>query len=241
MKYYKYQSLGNEFILLDDDASIDSAWIKQNCDRKQGVGADGVLVVKNNPPEVLMFNADGTDGQRCFNGVRCAVLHLHTQKNFPQKFSIKMQTPIYCEIHDNLITLNFGKAYYKKPHEIKIKDKILQGHIVDVGNPHFVVLEKVDLNWLQKYGKEIENHKDFPNRTNVEFVWGNYNALIYERGCGITKACGTGAAAIIQTLYHESKIALNQEISIHMPGGILKSYLDNDESIVQIAPAEMIC
>ena len=78
-----------------------------------------------------------------------------------------------------------------------------------------MILEKIDLSWLQQYGNEIENHKDFPNRTNVEFVWkaeNNYHALVYERGCGITKACGTGAAAIAQTLYHQNKITCKNPV-----------------------------
>jgi len=249
MKFFKYQSLGNDFILLDwmerGAQEINSSWIKKNCDRQNGIGSDGVLIIKNKTPKVLMFNSDGTDGQKCFNGLRCVAHYLVAQKKFPQKFSVIMQHPIHCEVRENLITLNLGKANYQNPHEIKIGGKLLQGHIVDVGNPHFVILEKIDLNWLQKYGGEISNHTDFPNRTNVEFVWQDkdkdkYNALIYERGCGITKACGTGAAAIMQTLYQQNKIKREQEISIQMLGGVLQSYLGQDESIVQIAKAEMV-
>jgi diaminopimelate epimerase len=223
---------------------INPSWIKKNCNRQNGIGADGVLILQNkNLPQVQMFNADGTDGQKCLNGVRCTAYYLVSQKNFPQKFILKMQQPIYCEVNENLVTINIGKVNYQKPHQIKIGEKLLQGHIVDVGNPHFVILEKIDLNWLKKYGKEIENHVSFPNRTNVEFVWGNknkYNALIHERGCGITKACGTGAAAIMQTLYQQNKIKKSQKISIQMPGGTLKSYLNEDESIIQIAAASKI-
>lgn len=240
----KYQSLGNDFILLDwlkRPDSLDVDWIKAICNQKK---IDGVLVLQGNAiPEVLMFNSDGTDGQKCLNGVRCAAYYLVSQKKFPQKFMLKMQQPIHCEVNENLVTINIGKVNYKKPYKIKIANKILQGHIVDVGNPHFVVLEKIDLDWLQKYGEEISNHADFPNRTNVEFVWGNkdkYNALVYERGCGITQACGTGAAAIMQTLYQQNKITCGQEISIQMLGGALKSYLNRDESMVQIAEAKMV-
>lgn len=244
MKYYKYESLGNDFILLDwleHRGSINPDWIKQTCDQQK---VDGILILQyKNQPEVQIFNVDGTDGQSCFNGIRCAAYHLVKQRNFPKEFELKMQRLINCEVLDNLVTINVGKVNYKKSHQIQIANKILRGHIVDVGNPHFVVLEKVNLNWLQKYGHEIEHHKDFPNRTNVEFVWGDenhYHVLVHERGCGITQACGTGAAAVAQTLYHQNKITCNQKISIQMPGGILQTYLDDNESIIQIAQAKMI-
>ncbi|MGD9153303.1 MAG: diaminopimelate epimerase [Gammaproteobacteria bacterium] len=247
MKFYRYQSLGNDFILLDwleCEDSINPDWIRQNCDRRNGAGADGILVLQNkNHPRVRIFNADGSDGQSCFNGVRCAAYHLVSQRNFPQTFKLKMQRLINCEVIKNLITINVGKVSYKKPHQILIANKILSGHIVDVGNPHFVILEKIDLSWLQKYGHAIENHQDFPGRTNVEFVWrnaNNYYALVYERGCGITKACGTGAAAIVQTLFHQNEITCNQKISIQMPGGVLQTYLDDNESVIQVAQAEIV-
>lgn len=242
--FYKYQSLGNSFVLLDcieHCDSINSDWIKQMCDQQK---VDGILILRNkNQPEVQIFNADGSDGQSCFNGIRCAAYHLVKQRNFPKVFELKMQRLVSCEVIDNLVTINVGKVNYKKPHQIQVANKILHGHIVDVGNPHFVILEKVDLSWLQKHGVEIENHRDFPNRTNVEFVWqdeGYYKVLVHERGCGITKACGTGAAAIVQTLYHQNEITCNQKISIHMLGGVLQTYLDDNESIIQIAQTETI-
>jgi diaminopimelate epimerase len=244
VKFCKYQSLGNSFVLLDwieRRDSVSPGWIKQTCNQQK---VDGVLILQNQDyPQVQMFNADGSDGQSCFNGVRCAAYHLASKRNFPQKFKLKMQRLIDCEVIKNSITINVGKVNYKKPHQIQVANKILRGHIVDVDNPHFVILEKIDLNWLQKYGHKIENHKDFPNRTNVEFVWKDgtsYHALVHERGCGITKACGTGAAAIVQTLFHQNKITCNQKISIQMPGGVLQTYLDGDESIIQIAQAEMV-
>jgi diaminopimelate epimerase len=259
MKFYKYQSVGNDFVLLDwtdrSDQEINDEiaasdwpnWVEKICNRQLGVGADGLLVVKNKnqQPEVLMFNADGSQAQRCFNGLRCAASFLYQQKKFPKQFEIIMQQPINCQmLSENLITINVGKATYQKKHQIQIANKLLQGHIVNIGNPHFVILGKVFLDWLKAYGGEIENHVDFPERTNVEFVWPEndsvYYALVYERGCGITQACGTGAAAIMQTLYQQDKILKEKEISLNMPGGEIKSYLDVDGSIIQTAPATMV-
>jgi len=260
MKFYKYQSVGNDFVLLDwmdrSDREVNdeiaasdwSSWVKTICNRRLGVGADGLLIVKSNDqqPEVLMFNADGSQAQRCFNGLRCAASFLYGQKKFSKQFEIIMQQSINCQIlSNNLITINVGKANYHKEHQIQIADKLLQGHIVNIGNPHFVILEKISLDWLRTHGNEIENYIDFPERTNVEFVWPDksnlvYHALVYERGCGITQACGTGAAAIMQTLYRLRKISKEQEITLNMPGGEIKSYLGADGSIIQTAPAMMV-
>ena len=134
IKLYKYESLGNDFVLLDwfdRSESINSDWIRQRCDRQDGIGADGVLILRNkNQPQVQMFNADGTDGQSCFNGVRCAAYHLVNQRNFPKNFTLEMLRLIDCEVVDNLVTINVGKADYKKLHQIKIANKTLSGHIL---------------------------------------------------------------------------------------------------------------
>ena len=190
---FKCQSLGNNFILFDDltvGARFIAPDIKKTCQRHH---VDGVLIVKKNPNNQIegqIFNADGSNGDKCINGLRCIAYYLVTQKNYPSELEIFMGDRVMqCSVTDKII-INVGKADYIR--EYKLTDKNIIGHIVNVGNPHFVILEKrrgdrrVALTWLTKNGAAIEQHKDFPKRTNVEFVWpennNSYNILVYERG-----------------------------------------------------------
>lgn len=246
MNIVKYQSLGNDFVLLDwldqPDNNIDAKFIKLLCDRHYAIGADGVLIIKKNQnqTEAMIFNADGSYGYKCFNGLRCVAHYLVTIKNYPQNLEIFMGDKLMqCTVQDK-ITINVGSAHYQTQHKLNN----LTGHIVSVGNPHFVILKKTTLKWLEKNGVAIENHKTFPDRTNIEFVWptdkNNYNILVHERGCGITLACGSGAAAVMQTLYQLQKINRNEKIFLHMQGGVIESHLDNNNNIIQIASANMV-
>ena len=117
--------------------------------------------------------------------------------------------------------------------------------MVDVGNPHFIIFKKTNQQWLCENGNLFENHKTFKNKTNTEFIWQHenkktFNALVYERGCGITQACGSGAAAIIQTLLKTKQIKLNEKIKIQMLGGTLEIWTDKKETIFQKANAHLI-
>lgn len=264
MNFHKYQSLGNDFILLDwldrKDEEIKNiietpGWplfINDICARHTGIGADGVLIIKQNTyPEILIFNADGSNGNKCLNGLRCAAHYLHNKKSYAANFSVIMNhETISCAINStqNTITINAGKANYLGQHSISIAKQNLSGHIIDMGNPHFVIPQKVDFNWLKEHGAKIENHTLFPNRTNVEFIWQNdensklqkYDVLVHERGVGITQACGSGAAAIMQTLYSENKIKINEKVLINMQGGIIESYFTDDKEIIQTTTASYI-
>lgn len=255
LTFYKYQSLGNDFVLfdwldkIDNTALQNSQWpnfVRQICNRNYGVGADGVLIVKkqHNQIEGLIFNSDGSKPEKCLNGLRCIAHYLVNQKQFPSKLNILMKNVNVCTVENNEIIANIGKANYQEKLSLKINNQTFIGHKVDVGNPHFVIDREVSLEWLKKHGADFSEHKLFPHRTNVEFVWPiqqqEYNLLIYERGCGVTNACGTGAAATLQTLFQLGKITRNKKIIFNMPGGKLQSYLENDGSIIQIASAAMI-
>jgi diaminopimelate epimerase len=271
LDFFKYQSLGNDFMLFDwldkpadeiNNTLNDVGWpkfVRSICKREDvNVGADGVLIVKHdksNNTEVLIFNSDGSDGEKCLNGARCVAHYLFAQKKFPKNFNLSMcGDRIKCQIKDSggsvAIIMNVGKANCIEQHELSIEDVLLRGQVVDIGNPHFVIEKEVTSKWLSENGKSIECHKYFPRKTNVEFIWKNqkeskqkrvliYNMLVYERGCGLTKACGTGAAAVIQVLYDTKKIKKNEIVWIKMPGGVLKSFVNDEGDIVQ--EAEDVC
>ncbi len=278
-KFYKYQSLGNDFIVFDCyqenlknvlDKIAEKQFgdfVQKICDRHFGIGADNVLVLIKNQDlinhEVIVFNSDGSRAETCLNGLRCISLHLSTkhsfyqdsscQNSFCQNFKIKMHKRIFeARINDDLtITNKTELGDYQGNKSIKVLDRNLTGHVVNVGNPHFIVLEKIDLNFLKQNGNLIENHKDFTSGTlssgtNVEFIWqdkkdlNKFHMLVHERGCGITLACGSGAVAVLTTLFFLKKIKKQQDICISMLGGDLVVKVDDQNKIILNARAKCV-
>lgn len=266
--FLKYQSLGNDFILFDcykkpetytNQALAEGsfpAYVKKLCDRHFGVGADGVLILKGNTssslPEMLIFNADGSKAEICLNGLRCVALHLHTNYKFPVQFKIKVGGKVVeCFIlyekdfsEQVLIKMNVGSVNYLGETCITTTQGKFCGHCASIGNPHFVLLQQTSLDWLTKYGSEIEKHEAFANKTNVEFVWQeaplHFRSLVYERGCGITLSCSSGAASIAGILAVLNQVAFDQEFTISMPGGDMLCSVDKSGDVNLSAEAKLV-
>jgi diaminopimelate epimerase len=263
--FYKCQSLGNDFVLLDwleEDQNESIELLKSNdwsdfvchlCSRNFGVGADGVLVIKkhvNDGVEGLVFNADGSYGETSLNGLRCITNYLIQQKNYSANFTIFMgNKSMHCSKRENEVSIEVGDIIYKNEKKLCVAKNKFTGHVVDVGNPHLVIFSYVDPAWLARNGQAISEHKDFPNRINVEFVWENpacfskqksYCMLVYERGVGMTLSCGSGAAAVAAILRKLDKVTTNEIFSIEMSGGELKTRVDEQNNIIQLASAEVV-
>lgn len=269
--FSKYQSLGNDFILFDwfrkpaflIDQTLNapdfSATVAALCNRHTGVGADGVLILKEHRvhgcAQMLIFNADGTQAQLCMNGLRCVAHCLVTNHHFPETFNIETQAALVaCSVtHDQenpahlVITTKLDGAMLQGNVSLSIDGRMISGFIVDVGNPHFIIFEPTTLGWLTQHGASIERHEQFPNQTNVEFVWqhaeqekSSYNVLVYERGCGITQACSSGAAAITWTLYEQGHCKTNVPITLCMPGGVVTCLIDGSNTINLQASAHKV-
>jgi diaminopimelate epimerase len=265
-----------------------ASFVRKLCDRNIGVGADGVLILKKhaqencvspsvvsdcasnriesmdsekNIPEMLIFNADGTQAESCLNGLRCVTHYLVTHYKFPEKFSIKLgKRIIACVIEREqtkpenlLITNTIGYIECQGEKTVSIPTEPISsfhGHIVSVGNPHFIIFKQISLDWLTQYGVLLESHELFPNKSNIEFVWEEpvkntgsirrYNVLVYERGCGITQACSSGAAAITGLLYNLKKITPHQKIELIMLGGSVISWVDDHGQVFLQAGAQSV-
>lgn len=272
--FTKYQSLGNDFILFDwykkpgiyvQNALKDPEWqkfVKESCDRHFGVGADGVLILKSTSessfPEVLIFNADGSQAENCLNGIRCVAHYLFTHHAQLPQFKIKIGMRVVdCSVISSKkkelieISTTVGSADYNGPLTVKVEDQTFNGHVVNIGNPHFIIFQGCDITWLQENGQKLEQHQAFPHKTNVEFVWESkaglpgvagkvYNVLIYERGCGVTLACGTGAASIIQAMFSLGMVKKDEPVVLQMPGGVLIGSIDGAHDIILKAEAKLV-
>ena len=274
-EFIKYQSLGNHFILLDwyekPETSVnriiaDADWkelVIKSCEKNFGIGADGVLIIKNNQadelPEMLVFNADGSQAENCLNGIRCVAHYLFTRKGFSHQFLIKVgRGVIACEVDGSAdeptrvsVITNVGKALYESKASIQVQDKTFEGHVTNIGNPHFVIEQQISAKELHEYGKALESHPHFPNKTNVEFFWHDATPtapgkplkifmLPFERGSGLTLACSTGAAVLLVILHRTDVIKPDQLVTCIMPGGPVVGWLDEYGSIFLQAQAHYV-
>jgi len=230
--------LGNDFIVIDNmngKIILSKEQIVFLCDRHKGIGADGVILIeKSDKADCFMnyINADGTIAQMCGNGVRCVAKFFKDElspKNNPKNlFNIDTRAGVK-EIEyktDDTFAVNIGqpafshKDFPDKPLELEG----LELNFVSVGNPHAVAFVKdFDKQDLLAIGPKIENNKNFPNKINFEIVEkissSEFKVKVWERGCGPTLACGTGACAVY-ALARKNEGA-EKETKINLPGGTL--------------------
>ncbi len=256
--FFKYQSLGNDFIVFDWYENSEEhtqqmlsgpSWpqrVIRLCDRHTGIGADGILIImqKNQKSFMRIFNADGTEAENCLNGLRCVAQHLGTYHKFSGYFAIGIgNKEVFCTVTGLGVSTIIPFVQYQQPHELSFSGGILQGHQADAGNPHFIVFQEKTCAWLYQYGKELESHADFPKKSNISFVWKrecDYVVLTFERGCGITQACSSAASAILKTLSVLNKIQLNENIKLNFLGGAVSGFIDDQNRVVLQAQAHEV-
>lgn len=212
---------GNDFVIVDypefekTGMKADELAVKL-CDRHFGVGADGIIIPKTDTKDTDLgwdfYNSDGSTAQMCGNGMRCFAKYAYDNKLVKKKaFSVQtLAGVIKPELLENgLIKVNMGKPVLEDKkipfwgkRTITALDKEFDITPVSMGNPHCVIITDEDPMELAKtYGPVIEKHEYFPEKTNTEFVKiksrMEIDMRVYERGCGITLACGTGACASV--------------------------------------------
>ena len=263
MDFVKYQSLGNDCILIDrylksaETKDLSAECSTRLCDRHFGVGADCVLVIEkssNNTPLMLVYNSDGSRAETCLNGLRCVADYLFCTHNFPDTFCVKTEAgDAFCSIiHESVtshrkIRTEVGPIKYFGAKEVNTSQGSFLGHEASAGNPHFVIFQQRSPEWLQQFGHEIESHPLFPHKTNVEFVSQNiqrsiptYTLLVYERGCGLTLSCGSGAAATVGVLAELGEIQPGHVSCMEMMGGNLLVSITQKKTIVLEASATQV-
>ncbi len=229
MEFIKAQGLGNDFVMLINPnvlANDLSDLSRRLADRRYGVGCDQVIIAvdANDHIKVRFFNADGSEAESCGNGSRCIAKYLMQQK---QQDSITLETLggiLKCQLENDMVTIEMPFP------TVEILDGPQSlGHLstpeavaVTVGNPHLVCfVDNVDS--VSQYGEGLENHPTFPLRTNVDFVKildsGHLQLKVWERGAGVTPACGSGACASMVAAYAHKKV--DQKVRVSQSGGDL--------------------
>ena len=247
LNFTKMVGAGNDFVVIDAGLKGLNALAKRLCDRKTGIGADGMLVLEKSKIadfRMRIFNADGSEAEMCGNGLRCAVLFTGMKRK------VKVET--IAGIYDGEITARDRvKIRMEEPRDLKLNFPInvngreIKANFINTGVPHTVIfVEGLDKINVDSIGSQIRHHDEFkPKGSNVNFVetMDNSNIKIrtYERGVeGETLACGTGsvASAIISRVKGEAPNhllrsgtghGLRVKVNVHTKGGVLKVEFDN--------------
>jgi diaminopimelate epimerase len=246
MKFEKYHGLGNDFLITENLALVDNPdYIKKICNRYTGIGADGLMIVKKTPLEMIFFNQDGTRGEMCGNGIRCFsyYCYLHNIIN-SDKFDVLTLDGIkHLEIKSKdpfVVKVDMGKMLDKyDTYCIEFNGIKYQTYNFFFGVPHTVIYANEVP--TENLGKYISNHEHYQNKTNVNFVKveddNNIRVATWERGCGYTLGCGTGMTASAIICNYLGKV--NKSVNAKSEGGCVK--IDIEDFVYMIGPAVKIC
>ena len=269
MKFTKMHGCGNDYIYMDCTAQSlpdPAAAAVRLSDRHFGVGADGLILIR--PSEVAdfrmeMYNADGSEGKMCGNGIRCVAKFVY-DKGLTDKTQLTVETRSGVKTLD--LTVEEGKVSqvrvdmgmpncaaaaipvvgmgdYVVGREVSIAGMPWVITCVSMGNPHCVVwVEDVDALPLEEIGPRFEHHPMFPDRVNTEFVQvvdpSHIRVRVWERGSGETLACGTGACASVAAGYL-NEVTLSQ-VHVQLRGGELDVEIADDGRIYMTGPATTV-
>lgn len=270
MKFTKMQGLGNDYVYVNcmeqmvEDAAETARRVS---DRHFGIGSDGLILICPSDKadfEMRMYNADGSRGEMCGNGIRCVGKYVYDY-GLTNKTSLSVETlggikHLFLEVEGgkvSLVKVDMGPAILE-PEKIpvtaegsrvvdeplQVDGKTFRMTCVSMGNPHAVIyVDDVQGMDLEKTGPSFENHERFPNRINTEFAHvldrNTVEMRVWERGSGETLACGTGACAVavasILNGYTED------QVTVRLLGGDLKIEWDRETNKVYMTgPAEVV-
>jgi diaminopimelate epimerase len=264
--FVKMNGLGNDFVIIDARAGpvrLSAADAGQIADRKTGAGCDQVIVLEpSRSADVFMrvLNADGSEVGACGNASRCVAALLHPGLG-GERISIETRAGVLDAMvdEDGLVTVDMGRprfAWNEIPLSKPVSDTraigltlalpdgrvLAEPSVVDVGNPHCIFwVADADSYDLAAFGGELEHHPLFPERANIslaEIVDDRAIELrVWERGTGITRACGTAACAAAVTAARTGRTG--RTVEVRLPGGSLSiDWRAEDDHILMTGPAE---
>jgi diaminopimelate epimerase len=228
MDFVKAEGLGNDFIVVTEPLALSRERIAQVCERKTGVGADGILevtVVDESSVAMRYWNADGGEAEMCGNGLRCVAL-IAVEHGMVQGSALTVRSAV-TDHRAEVFADGIVRAFVGVPHAFRTEELLVAGHTVrpvGVGNPHAVLfVDDVDEAAVAEIGSTIERDAIFPDGSNVEFVeFGEEDLIkvrVWERGVGETQASGTGSAAA--AFAARAAQDLGDAVTVVLPGGKL--------------------
>ena len=267
MQFTKVHGLGNDFIVLDGRTQSRDypALARKLCHRQTGIGADGLLIMENSDKaEIRMriVNEDGSEAEMCGNGIRCFAKYVYREGIVPKtEFGVETLAGIMrpkLVIKDGEVTgvtVDMGEPILDceaipvvgtgrcVDREMTIQGETLRYTTVLVGVPHTLIYvdDPTDKKWMNM-GWDIEHASVFPKRSNVNFakVVDDHTLLMrtFERGCGPTLACGTGACSVAVASHLNGKTARSVDVNIEL--GTLHIDWAEDNHVYMTGPAEIV-
>jgi diaminopimelate epimerase len=257
IRFTKMHGAGNDYIYVNtmeypiaDPVSAAIAW----SDRHKGIGSDGLVLIDRSPlPEadfsMRIFNADGSEAMMCGNASRCIGKYLY-ERGLTDKEEIRLLTLsgikiLSLHVTDGLVesvTVDMLEPVFEDESLFLPNRGISKGLFVSMGNPHYVIFTD-DVDQVGEMGHILENHFAFPQRCNIEFARieadGTIRTRVWERGSGITMACGTGACATAVAAAMSGKAGRRSQIV--MDGGTLDiEWRESDNHVYMTGPAEFV-
>ena len=261
MKFTKMHGIGNDYVYVNcfkETVEHPSEAAIKVSDRHFGIGSDGLILIK--PSEVAdgkmeMYNADGSQGAMCGNGIRCVAKYMYDY-GITDKTSISVETKSGIKYLDltikdgkvDTVKVNMGTPILKAvdipvrsekeqmiDEPVMVDGKEWKITCVSMGNPHAITyIDDVKNLEIEKIGPKFENHEIFPDRVNTEFVHvidrNTVEMRVWERGSGETLACGTGACAVAVSSILNG--LTEEEVTVKLLGGDLKIFWDRTENKV---------
>ena len=270
MKFTKMQGLGNDYVYVncfEEKIENPPAVARYVSDRHFGIGSDGLIMI--NPSEVAdfemeMYNADGSRGEMCGNGIRCVAKYVYDY-GLTDKTQISVETLggikyLDLTVEDGkvvLVKVDMGKPELKSDlipiisenekvivEPIEVDGQVYHMTGVSMGNPHTVIyVDDVKNLDLEKIGPKFENHERFPKRINTEFVHcidrNTVEMRVWERGSGETLACGTGACAVAVASILNN--LTDTRVTVKLLGGDLQIEWDREKNhVFMTGPAKVV-
>lgn len=266
MNFSKYHALGNDYLVLDPaDAELPSeADIRTICHRNFGIGSDGILYGPLGSDRadfgLRILNPDGSEAEKSGNGLRIFARYLRDcGKVGTDPFTV--DTPggvVTCVVNadDSSITVDMGQVSFEASDipvsgmdgpvvekEIELDGKAYRMYAATIGNPHCVLpMEAISESLACTLGPLIETHPMFPNRTNVQFLKvidrHTIQIEIWERGAGYTLASGSSSSAAGAVARRMG--AVDDDITVNMPGGQIQLHIDDDYAVRMTGPATRV-
>ena len=262
MNFTKMHGCGNDYVYVncfEETVNDPEKLAIAVSDRHFGIGSDGLILICSSDVadfRMAMYNADGSEGAMCGNGIRCVAKYVY-DKGLTDKKNLSIETKsgikkLELTVEDgkvSLVKVNMGAPILKSKDipvavdtdkcidaDINVDGKVYKITCVSMGNPHAVTFIDEDVNKfpLDKIGPKFENHPMFPDRVNTEFVQvlnrHEVNMRVWERGSGETLACGTGTCATVVACVLNS--LTEDEITVHLLGGDILVKYDRDNNTV---------
>lgn len=254
LSFVKYHGLGNDFVVVDGPL-VGADRARRICDRRRGIGADGLVTIL--PPRTAgaaafmhIYNSDGSVAAMCGNAIRCVARHLVELRGVPGPIVVvdTDSGPKACTVHRGAggaveaVSVEMGPARLLGPEDFRVEGEVHHATRVSMGNPHAVLFEEPSLSRAAAVGPRIEALVE--GGVNVGFARPGADGIdlvVWERGAGLTDACGTGACAAAVASVAAGKVGAGAPVPVRLPGGTLLVTVAPDRvGVTMRGPAERV-